>query len=209
MRRSSRSGAYSRTARVAAEALRTRLRDTVAAMKRTPLARSLRIEAPIFSAPMGGGTAGPELTAAVSNAGACGLLGLGGVPATLVPELLRRTRSATPRPFGAGLLLPLLDPAAFEACLAAEELACLVLFWGDVAPYVERARRRGLRIFAQVGSVAEARAAARAGAAAVIAQGFEAGGHVRGTTSLGALLPAVVAAVAPLPVLAAGGIATG
>jgi NAD(P)H-dependent flavin oxidoreductase YrpB (nitropropane dioxygenase family) len=177
-------------------------------MKRTRLARSLGVELPILSAPMGGGAAGPALAAAVSNAGGCGLLGLGGVPAAAVPELLRATRAATPRPFGAGLLLPVLEPAALEACLAAE-LACLVLFWGDVAPFVPRARARGIRVFAQVGSVEEARTAADAGAAAVIAQGFEAGGHVRGTTSLSALLPALVRAVAPVPVIAAGGIATG
>jgi NAD(P)H-dependent flavin oxidoreductase YrpB (nitropropane dioxygenase family) len=177
-------------------------------MRRTPLARRLAIELPIFSAPMGGGIAGPELTAAVSNAGGCGLLGLGGVAAAEVPALLRATRAATKRPFGAGLLLPLLEPDALEACLAAD-LACLLLFWGDVAPFVPRAARRGIRVIAQVGSLAEARAAARAGVAAVIAQGFEAGGHVRGTTALGAFLPAVVAALRPLPVVAAGGIASG
>jgi nitronate monooxygenase/enoyl-[acyl-carrier protein] reductase II len=177
-------------------------------MKRTRLARRLGIELPILSAPMGGGAAGPELAAAVSNAGGCGLLGLGGVPAAALPALLAAARAATKRPFGAGLLLPLLEPAALDACLA-EELACLVLFWGDVAPFVPHARRRGVPVFAQVGSVEEARAAAHAGAAAVIAQGFEAGGHVRGTTSLSALLPAVVRAVAPVPVVAAGGIATG
>ncbi len=174
----------------------------------TPLARTLGIEVLIFSAPMGGGTAGPALVSAVSNAGGCGLLGLGGVPAAAVPELIRATRAATSRPFGAGLLLPLLDPAAFEACLAGG-LACLLLFWGDVAPHVARAKAHDLRVFAQVGSVAEARDAARAGADAVIAQGVEAGGHVRGTTRLETLLPAVVDAVAPLPVLAAGGIADG
>ncbi len=177
-------------------------------MRKTPLARRLGIELPIFSAPLGGGIAGPELAAAVSNAGGCGLLGLGGVPAAAVPALLSATRAATKRPFGAGLLLPLLEPGALEACLAAD-LACLVLFWGDVAPFVARAQARGIRVIAQVGSVAEARGAARAGADAVIAQGFEAGGHVRGTTALGALLPAVVAALRPLPVIAAGGIANG
>jgi NAD(P)H-dependent flavin oxidoreductase YrpB (nitropropane dioxygenase family) len=177
-------------------------------MRATPFARRLGIELPIFSAPMGGGTAGPALTAAVSNAGGCGLLGLGGVPAPAVRELITATRTATKRPFGAGLLLPLLDPEALELCLDAD-LACLVLFWGDVAPHVARARRRGVRIVAQVGSLAEARAAARAGADAVIAQGVEAGGHVRGTTALSALLPAVVRELKPLPVLAAGGIATG
>jgi NAD(P)H-dependent flavin oxidoreductase YrpB (nitropropane dioxygenase family) len=168
----------------------------------------LGIELPIFSAPMGGGTAGPALVAAVSNAGGCGLLGLGGVPAAAVPELIRATRAATGKPFGAGLLLPLLDPAAFEACLDGD-LACLVLFWGDVAPHVARAKRRGLRVFAQVGSVDEALLAAKAGVDAVIAQGVEAGGHVRGTARLASLLPSVVDAVTPLPVLAAGGIAGG
>ena len=177
-------------------------------MRRTPLARRLGIELPIFSAPMGGGIAGPELTAAVSNAGGCGLLGLGGVAAAEVPALLGATRAATKRPFGAGLLLPLLEPDALEACLAAD-LACLLLFWGDVTPFVARAQRRGIRVIAQVGSLAEARAAARAGADAVIAQGFEAGGHVHGTTALSALLPAVVTALRPLPVIAAGGIASG
>jgi NAD(P)H-dependent flavin oxidoreductase YrpB (nitropropane dioxygenase family) len=180
----------------------------VAFVKTTPFARRLGVEIPIFSAPMGGGTAGPELTAAVSNAGGCGLLGLGGVPAPAVPGLIAATRAATKRPFGAGLLLPLLDPAALEACLAAD-LACLVLFWGDVGPFVERAHERGTCVVAQVGSLAEAAAAARAGADAVIAQGVEAGGHVRGTTALSALLPTAARALRPLPVLAAGGIATG
>jgi NAD(P)H-dependent flavin oxidoreductase YrpB (nitropropane dioxygenase family) len=177
-------------------------------MRATPFARRLGVELPIFSAPMGGGTAGPALTAAVSNAGGCGLLGLGGVPAAAVPALIAATRAATERPFGAGLLLPLLDPAALEACLAAK-LACLVLFWGDVGPFVARAHAHGTRVVAQVGSLAEAEAAARAGADAVIAQGVEAGGHVRGTTALGVLLPALAGALRPLPVLAAGGIATG
>lgn len=177
-------------------------------MERTGLARSLGLEVPVFSAPMGGGTAGPALAAAVSNAGGCGLVGLGGLPAQAVPALLGATRAATARPFGAGLLLPLLDPAAFDACLDAE-LACLLLFWGDVAPFVPRAAARGQRVVAQVGSVEEARRAAGAGAFALVAQGVEAGGHVRGTTALASLLPAVVEAVAPTPVLAAGGIANG
>jgi nitronate monooxygenase/enoyl-[acyl-carrier protein] reductase II len=78
-----------------------------------------------------------------------------------------------------------------------------------VAPYVADAHRAGTTALAQVGSVDEAVAAAAAGVDAVIAQGVEAGGHVRGTTSLSTLLPAVASAVAPLPVIAAGGIATG
>jgi Nitronate monooxygenase len=85
----------------------------------------------------------------------------------------------------------------------------VVLFWGDPAPYVGVAHRAGTLVVVQVGSAGEARAAAAAGADAVIAKGVEAGGHVRGTTPIWELLPQVVDAVAPLPVLASGGIGDG
>lgn len=133
---------------------------------------------------------------------------MGGLPAPTVREQIRETRRRTSKPFGAGLLLPLLGGGEVEACVE-EHVPVLLLFWGDVTPHVEKAKRAGSRVFAQVGSVAEAEAAAAAGVDAIVAQGFEAGGHVRGTTSLATLVPAVVQAVAPLPVVAAGGIATG
>lgn len=177
-------------------------------MLRTRLCRELAIEHPILSAPLGGGTAGPELAAAVSEAGGLGFLGMGGVPAPAIREHIRDTRKRTSKPFGAGLLLPLLEGGEVEVCIQ-ERVSVLLFFWGDVAPHVEKAKRAGIRVFAQVGSVEEARSAATAGVDAIVAQGFEAGGHVRGTTSLMALIPAVRQAVAPLPVIAAGGIATG
>jgi nitronate monooxygenase/enoyl-[acyl-carrier protein] reductase II len=74
---------------------------------------------------------------------------------------------------------------------------------------VEDAHRAGTKLLVQCGSVEEARQTTAAGADAVMVQGVEAGGHVRGTTALSVLLPAAVEAVAPLPVVAAGGIATG
>jgi nitronate monooxygenase/enoyl-[acyl-carrier protein] reductase II len=177
-------------------------------MLRTRLCRDLGIEAPILSAPLGGGGAGPELASAVSNAGGLGLLGMGGLPARLIREEIRATRARTSKPFGVGLLLPFVQGGEVETCLE-ERVPVLLLFWGDVRPHVDEARRAGVTVLVQVGSVDEAKDAAAAGAHAVIAQGFEAGGHVRGTTSLSALLPAVVDAVKPLPVIAAGGIANG
>lgn len=177
-------------------------------MLRTELCRDLGIEVPIVSAPLGGGGAGPELAAAVSNAGGLGLLGMGGVPAPLIREEIRETRKRTSKPFGVGLLLPFVESGEVEACVE-ERVPVLMLFWGDVRPHVDKARRAGIPVLVQVGSVDEAKEAAAAGASGVIAQGFEAGGHVRGTTSLAALLPAVVEAVKPLPVIAAGGIADG
>jgi NAD(P)H-dependent flavin oxidoreductase YrpB (nitropropane dioxygenase family) len=177
-------------------------------MLKTPLCSDLGIDHPILSAPLGGGSAGPELVAAVSGAGGLGLLGMGGLPAAAIREQIRVTRKLTSKPFGVGLLLPLLQGGEVDVCVE-EGVPVLLLFWGDVAPHVAKAKRAGVRVFAQVGSVAEAEAAAAAGVDAIVAQGFEAGGHVRGTTSLATLVPAVVQAVAPLPVVAAGGIATG
>src|SRR5205823_5387686 len=101
-----------------------------------------------------------------------------------------------------------LQEGQIEACLD-EAPPLIVFFWGDPAPYIRDAHRQGSKVFVQVGSVAEAKAAAEAGVNGVIAQGMEAGGHVRSTTALSALLPAVVDAVTPLPVIASGGIANG
>ncbi len=182
-------------------------------MPRTPLCDLLGIVHPIlnvgFASP-----AGPELAAAVSNAGGLGVIGGSFLSAAFIHDRVLRTRELTDRPFGANVILsdtikrtnPIAETVA--ACLA-EHIAVLVLFWGDPAPYVAAAHRAGTKVFVQVGSVAEARAAAAAGVDAIIAQGAESGGHVRGTVALSSFLPAVVDAVAPLPVLASGGIADG
>ena len=177
-------------------------------MVTTPLCESLGIEVPIWNAGMGGGLAGPELAAAVCGAGGLGVLGMGGLPTPAIRESIRQLRALTDRPFGVNLIVPLMDEEAVSCCLE-ERVPVLVLFWGDPGPYVEEAHRVGTTILVQCGSVDEARRAAAAGVDAVMVQGVEAGGHVRGTTTLSVLLPATVEAVTPLPVVAAGGIATG
>lgn len=177
-------------------------------MLKTALCQQLGIAYPIFSVGMGGGMAGPELAAAVSNAGACGVLGMGGLPAPYIRQQIQQLRTLTDKPFGVNIILPLLQEGQIETCLD-EKVPILVLFWGDAKPYVEEAHRRGTKVFMQVGSVEEAKAAAEAGVDAIIAQGVEAGGHVKSTISLSTIVPAVVEAVKPLPVIAAGGIANG
>lgn len=178
-------------------------------MLTTNLCRTLGVDLPIWNAGMGGGLAGPALAAAVSNAGGLGVLGMGGLPEPVLREQVRETRELTDRPFGVNLILPLLeDDAPVEACLE-ERVPVLVLFWGDPGPYVERAHAVGTRVVSQVGSAEEAKAAADAGVDAVMIQGVEAGGHVRGVESLSVVLPATVDAVSPLPVVAAGGVADG
>ena len=174
----------------------------------TPLCQQLEIEHPILSAGMGGGMAGPELVAAVSNAGACGVLGMGGLPAPYIRHQIQQLRTLTDKTFGVNIILPLVQEGQIETCLD-ERIPLLVLFWGDPRPYVAEAHRRGTKVCLQVGSVEEAVAAADAGVDAIIAQGIEAGGHVKSTTALSTIVPAVVEAVHPLPVIAAGGIATG
>jgi NAD(P)H-dependent flavin oxidoreductase YrpB (nitropropane dioxygenase family) len=87
-----------------------------------------------------------------------------------------------------------------------ERVPVLSLFWGDPAPYVDRAHAAGTKVLHQVGSVADAQRAAAAGVDVIVAQGAEAGGHLAEEVSTLALVPRVVDAVAPRPVAAAGGI---
>jgi NAD(P)H-dependent flavin oxidoreductase YrpB (nitropropane dioxygenase family) len=174
---------------------------------KTPLCRTLGIDHPIFSVGFGLG-AGPELAAAVSGAGACGCIGSGGLQPAQLREQIRAVRALTDRPFGVNVIIALNRTGVVEACLD-EGVPLFVFFWGDPKPWIADAHRSGARAVVQVGSVTEAQMAADAGADAIIAQGFEAGGHVRGRTGLITLVPAVVEAVAPIPVIAAGGIANG
>jgi nitronate monooxygenase len=176
-------------------------------MLHTPLCQQIGIAYPIFSVGMGP-VAGPELAAAVSNAGGGGVLGGLFLPPPFLRQVIHQFRTLTDKPFGVNLILPLLLEGQIDACLA-ERVPLLVLFWGDPRPYIAEAHRHDTKVFMQVGSVEEATAAAEAGVDAIIIQGVEAGGHVKSRTSLSALVPAVVEAVTPVPVLAAGGLATG
>lgn len=175
---------------------------------KTELCERLGIEHPIMSVGFGAG-AGPELVAAVSNAGAFGVLGGGGgYPLLYLREQIQRVRALTAKPFGVNVILEQIEEGPIETCID-ERVPLLVFFWGDPRPYVEPAHRNGVKVAIQVGSVQEAAAAADAGVDFVIAQGVEAGGHVRGTTALSVLVPAVVDAIAPVPVVASGGVADG
>ncbi|MDH3228397.1 MAG: nitronate monooxygenase [Alphaproteobacteria bacterium] len=178
-------------------------------MRKTPATVLCGVDLPVFQAGMGG-VAGPQLAAAVSEAGGLGHLGGIRLAAADLRDRIRATRELTDRPFGVNLVPPGGGPDGFEAQLdvvVAERPAVLSLFWGEFAGVVARARAAGIVTMIQTGSVVEAERAAGAGADIVIAQGIEAGGHVRGVTGLMDLLPAVIRAVAPIPVLAAGGIA--
>lgn len=165
---------------------------------------------PIIQAGMGG-VARFELAAAVSAAGGYGCLGMVRESPELIQREIAAVRARTDRPFAVNLI-----PSATEPSLFAEELAaCLeakvhgmVYFWEVDADAIAAASEAGCRVLYQVGSVADAQAAEAAGADAIIAQGMEAGGHVRGNVSSLVLLPLVAAAV-DVPAVASGGFATG
>jgi NAD(P)H-dependent flavin oxidoreductase YrpB (nitropropane dioxygenase family) len=179
-------------------------------MLRTRICALLGIEHPIVLGGMGGATS-PELVAAVSTAGGLGVLGA----TRQNPEELARDaaaiRAATTRPFGLNLLLFLERPGQYDALLAARPQV-ISTAWAaheqDLGGYVARAHAVGALAMHMISTVAEALAAARAGVDIIVAQGTEGGGHI-GLMGTMPLVPMVVSAVAPIPVLAAGGVADG
>lgn len=172
---------------------------------RTQLCDLLGIEHPIVQAPMGG-PAVPALAAAVSNAGALGTLALTWSEDS--GAIIRELRELTPHPFGGNFGLQLDQNARLEDALEAG-LRIVSLFWGDPSPYAARIHDAGALLLYTAGSAEEAKRAVAAGADVIVAQGWEAGGHVWGQVGTLALVPAVVDAVSPTPVIAAGGIGDG
>lgn len=155
------------------------------------------ISVPVVQAGMGGGLSGHQLAAAVSEAGGLGTIACLG--AERIAAELEAARALTGHPLAVNILLPFARRDWFEAAAQAD---VVVTFWG--AP---RRRVPGTWVH-QCGSPAEARAARAAGADAVIVQGVEAGGHVRGITPALELLERVRSELPPgFPVLVAGGIA--
>jgi nitronate monooxygenase len=164
---------------------------------------------PILNAPMGGGDAPGALAAAVTMAG-----GLGTIDGTTegdtrwLVEQIPTARELTDRPLGVALLSQ--RPNAWRLMNAAldEGIRVIAHSFADPAPFVPQAHDAGAIVICQVRTVEDARRAADAGVDVITAQGTEAGGHT-GHMSTATLVPAVVDAVAPLPVVAAGGIADG
>jgi len=171
----------------------------------TPFTRLVGCAHPLQQAGMGA-VATVELAAAVANAGALGMLGGALVPAPALAAALDTLASRARGAFGVNFLMPFLD---LDAVDAAARRARVVEFFYDApdATLVRRAKAGGALVAWQVGSVDEAVAAEAAGCDLVVAQGVEAGGHVRGTIGLLPLLEQVLARVR-VPVVAGGGIAS-
>lgn len=184
--------------------------DPAQAILHTPLCELLGCRYPLILAGMGG-VARSALVAAVTQAGGFGFLGMVREPLALIRDEVARVHRRTERPFGVNLI-----PAATPPALLAEQVELCIelgvpvvgLFWDVLPEVVGRLRDAGILVVYQVGSAVEAQLAQRAGAGVLIAQGIEAGGHVRARYPLAQVL-AEVLAVARVPVAAAGGIADG
>jgi NAD(P)H-dependent flavin oxidoreductase YrpB (nitropropane dioxygenase family) len=170
----------------------------------TSFARAFALGLPIVQAPMGG-VAGPALVAAAANAGALGVLPIWFGTAAAAKEAIAATQRLTAKPFAVNLRADLVQNELIAAA-ADCGIGVVHLFWGDPAKSMPAIRRAGVRMIATVSDTDTAKAALDAGAAALIAQGVEAGGHVFGTTPLAELIPIAVAEARTVPVAAAGGI---
>ena len=174
---------------------------------RTSVTERLGIEHPIVQAPIGGLSV-PALAGAVSKAGGLGTMSITWRELDDIRTAIETLRTITDRPFGVNLVIDEPMDDRVEVALAAGA-SIVSFFWGDPSPYIERVHAAGAIATLTVGSADEARRAVDLGIDVVVAQGWEAGGHVWGQVSTLALVPVVVDAVPNTPVIAAGGIADG
>jgi enoyl-[acyl-carrier protein] reductase II len=179
-------------------------------MLRTRICELLGIDHPVVLGGMASGT-NSQLVAAVSAAGGLGILGATFIAPDEQRAEVDRIRRLTDRSFGLNHLLAFLVEDNYAASLEARpEVISTAWAWSDqdLRPLFDRAHQTGALVMHMVSGVAEARRAVSAGADVIVAQGSEGGGHVGWMGSM-ALLPMVVRAAAPVPVLAAGGVADG
>ena len=175
-------------------------------MLETAFTRLVGCTVPIQLAGMGS-ILSPELAAAVSNAGALGQITFAGIEVDDAQKRLDKLTSLTTKPFGVNQLIPYLNRDILA--MSARKAKVIDFFWGDPDPeLVSFVHEAGALASWQVGSVVEAMAAEKAGCDFIIAQGVEAGGHIRGTLGLMPLLAQVLDKVS-IPVLGAGGIGSG
>ena len=179
-------------------------------MLKTRLCDLLGVDHPIVSAPMGS-AAGPELAAAVSEAGGFGLIGMGVQSDPIwLRDQIQTARELTRRPFGVGYITPMANPGVLNVALEEKVTAVSHSFHsaGDETPLIRDAHAAGVKVFVQAQNLSQAKAAVAAGVDVLTAQGTEAGGHggYIGTLSM---VAATLKVAGDTPVVAAGGIADG
>jgi len=177
-------------------------------MLKTDLSTALNLDTPLISAGMAF-VAGPALAAAVSNAGGLGMLGTGMAPPEGLRQMIRATRTLTSRPFGVDLIGTFAEAGHIDV-LVEEKIPVAVFFWDlPSTSAVAKLRAAGSRFWMQIGRMSEAKDAIARGAEALVVQGSEAGGHNRAEAPSAELFSAVRDLLPRIPLIAAGGIATG
>jgi enoyl-[acyl-carrier protein] reductase II len=177
-------------------------------MLTTRIAQQYGLKVPFINAGMAFIATAP-LVRAVCSAGGMGMLGSAAMPPNVLQAAICDIKAVDPTSYGVTIIARFSGIEHIEVCIA-EKVPVVVFFWDDPPDdWLSRLRAAGCDIWFQVGSVAEARAARRRGAKALIVQGSEAGGHNRADAATFSLLPAVIDAVESVPVVAAGGIADG
>ena len=164
------------------------------------------IEFPIFQGGMAQVATG-EFAAAVSNAGAMGIIGTGAMNAEKLKEEIAKARALTNKPFGVNLMMMNPDVEKMAKLLEDEKPSLITTGAGNPGVYIEKWKNAGIKVFPVVSSVALARRLEKEGVDGLIAEGMESGGHIGELTSM-VLIPQIVDSV-KVPVVAAGGIALG
>lgn len=173
----------------------------------TTFTRLLGIKFPIMQAPIGP-AAGPELAAAVSNGGALGSVTGWIASPDQVTSLVVAVRKLTDRPVSVNFRADIDSHSRISNAIASGA-KLIHLYWGDPSPYAAAIHRGGAKLLCAVSNADEAKQALDVGADVLIAQGWEAGGHVWGTLTTLSLVPTVVDLAGSVPVLAAGGVGDG
>ena len=177
-------------------------------MLKTRITEQYGLKVPFINAGMAFVATAP-LVRAVCSAGGMGMLGSAAMPPDVLQAAIREIKGVNPASYGVNVIARFSGLEHIDVCVA-EKVPVVVFFWDDPPDdWLSRLRAAGTDIWFQVGSVAEARAARRRGAQALVVQGSEAGGHNRASAATFSLLPAVVDAIESVPVVAAGGIADG
>ncbi len=172
----------------------------------TRLTTLLEINFPIIQAPVGSATT-PELVAAVSNAGGLGMLALSWADIATMREQIRKTKRLTDKPFGVNLVLEWDQSARVEICIE-EQVPVVSFSWGNPAPFLHRLQSKGIKICQTVSTCEEALFFEKLGVDFLVAQGWEAGGHVLGKVASSVLTPSIADKI-KIPFASAGGFTEG
>lgn len=175
-------------------------------MLKTRITEKFGLDYPIFQGGMAW-VATAELAAAVSNAGGLGIIGAGSMTPEILEQEIQKAKSLTSRPFGVNLMLLLPHIDELVEVVIQNRVAVVTTGAGNPGPFVGRLKEAGIKVVPVVPSVALAKRVESQGVDAIIVEGNEAGGHIGPLTTM-VLVPQVVREVS-LPVIAAGGIATG